>query len=81
MVLFSTVFRYHTDVQQTCANNRHQCSVHAICTDYPNGFCCSCIAGYKGNGRQCVAEGKFFENYIHKQQVYMVFLNKAACFQ
>uniref|UniRef100_A0A8C9G8E6 Nidogen 1 n=1 Tax=Pavo cristatus TaxID=9049 RepID=A0A8C9G8E6_PAVCR len=51
------VFRYHTDVQQTCANNRHQCSVHAICTDYPNGFCCSCIAGYKGNGRQCVAEG------------------------
>uniref|UniRef100_A0A8B9TUN5 Nidogen 1 n=1 Tax=Anas platyrhynchos TaxID=8839 RepID=A0A8B9TUN5_ANAPL len=51
------VFRYHTDVQQTCANNRHQCSVHAICRDYPNGFCCSCIAGYKGNGRQCVAEG------------------------
>jgi len=53
-VLFSTVFRYHTDVQQTCANNRHQCSVHAVCKDYPNGFCCSCIAGYKGNGRQCV---------------------------
>ncbi|XP_035755598.1 nidogen-1 isoform X4 [Egretta garzetta] len=51
------VFRYHTDVQQTCANNRHQCSVHAICKDYPNGFCCSCIAGYKGNGRQCVTEG------------------------
>ncbi|KAL8185858.1 UNVERIFIED_CONTAM: Nidogen-1, partial [Gekko kuhli] len=51
------VFRYNTDVQQTCANNRHQCSVHAVCKDYPNGFCCSCIAGYKGNGRQCVAEG------------------------
>ncbi|XP_065257208.1 nidogen-1 [Emys orbicularis] len=51
------VFRYHTDVQQTCANNRHQCSVHAVCRDYPNGYCCSCIAGYKGNGRQCVAEG------------------------
>nr|XP_060609844.1 nidogen-1 [Anolis sagrei ordinatus] len=51
------VFRYSTDVQQTCANNRHQCSVHAVCTDYPNGFCCSCITGYKGNGRQCVAEG------------------------
>ncbi|XP_025964741.1 nidogen-1 isoform X2 [Dromaius novaehollandiae] len=51
------VFRYHTDVQQTCANSRHQCSVHAICKDYSNGFCCSCIAGYKGNGRQCVAEG------------------------
>ncbi|XP_053155988.1 nidogen-1 isoform X2 [Hemicordylus capensis] len=51
------VFRYTTDAQQTCANNRHQCSVHAMCTDYPNGFCCSCVAGYKGNGRQCVAEG------------------------
>nr|XP_034964284.1 nidogen-1 [Zootoca vivipara] len=51
------VFRYSTDVQQSCANNRHQCSVHAVCTDYPNGFCCSCSAGYKGNGRQCVAEG------------------------
>ncbi|XP_019405376.1 PREDICTED: nidogen-1 [Crocodylus porosus] len=51
------VFRYNTDVQQTCANNRHQCSIHAICKDYSNGFCCSCIAGYKGNGRQCVAEG------------------------
>ncbi|KAJ6664672.1 hypothetical protein lerEdw1_006245 [Lerista edwardsae] len=51
------VFRYSTDIQQTCANNRHQCSIHATCQDYPNGFCCSCIAGYKGNGRQCVAEG------------------------
>ncbi|XP_033000218.1 nidogen-1 isoform X2 [Lacerta agilis] len=51
------VFRYSTDVQQSCANNRHQCSVHAVCTDYPNGFCCSCSAGYKGNGKQCVAEG------------------------
>ncbi|XP_042333625.1 nidogen-1 [Sceloporus undulatus] len=51
------VFRYSTDLQQSCANNRHQCSVHAVCKDYPNGFCCSCISGYKGNGRQCVAEG------------------------
>ncbi|XP_039208911.1 nidogen-1 isoform X1 [Crotalus tigris] len=51
------VFRYNTDVQQSCANNRHQCSVHAVCKDYPSGFCCSCIVGYKGNGRQCVAEG------------------------
>ncbi|XP_066473183.1 nidogen-1 [Tiliqua scincoides] len=51
------VFRYSTDVQQTCANNRHHCSVHATCRDYPNGFCCTCVPGYKGNGRQCVAEG------------------------
>uniref|UniRef100_A0A8D0LAE2 Nidogen-1 n=1 Tax=Sphenodon punctatus TaxID=8508 RepID=A0A8D0LAE2_SPHPU len=51
------VFRYNTDFQQTCANNRHQCSAHAVCQDYPNGFCCSCLAGYTGNGKQCVAEG------------------------
>ncbi|KAF7253583.1 Nidogen-1 [Varanus komodoensis] len=51
------VFFYNTDIQQSCANNRHQCSIHAVCKDYPNGFCCSCVAGYKGNGKQCVAEG------------------------
>ncbi|XP_006872070.1 PREDICTED: nidogen-1 [Chrysochloris asiatica] len=51
------VFSYNTDSRQTCANNRHQCSVHAECTDYTTGFCCSCVAGYTGNGRQCVAEG------------------------
>lgn len=79
--MFSTVFRYHTDVQQTCANNRHQCSVHAICKDYPNGFCCSCIAGYKGNGRQCVAEGNFSENWVHMQLLHLMSLNKAAYLQ
>ncbi|KAM4693380.1 nidogen-1 isoform 2-T2 [Discoglossus pictus] len=51
------VFRYNVGNQQTCANNRHQCSNHATCTDYSTGFCCNCISGYYGNGRQCVAEG------------------------
>uniref|UniRef100_A0ABI7YTC8 Nidogen 1 n=1 Tax=Felis catus TaxID=9685 RepID=A0ABI7YTC8_FELCA len=51
------VFSYNTDSRQTCANNRHQCSVHAECRDFATGFCCSCVAGYTGNGRQCVAEG------------------------
>lgn len=51
------VFRYNTDSRQTCANNRHQCSVHAECRDFATGFCCRCVAGYTGNGRQCVAEG------------------------
>ncbi|KAM5235202.1 nidogen-1 [Ctenodactylus gundi] len=51
------VFSYNTDSRQTCANNRHQCSVHAECRDYATGFCCRCVAGYTGNGRQCVAEG------------------------
>uniref|UniRef100_G1U3Q6 Nidogen 1 n=1 Tax=Oryctolagus cuniculus TaxID=9986 RepID=G1U3Q6_RABIT len=51
------VFSYNTDSRQTCAHNRHQCSVHAECRDYATGFCCSCVAGYTGNGKQCVAEG------------------------
>lgn len=55
---FQTVFSYNTGSQQTCANNRHQCSVHAECRDYATGFCCRCVANYTGNGRQCVAEGK-----------------------
>ncbi|XP_025770813.1 nidogen-1 [Puma concolor] len=54
------VFSYNTDSRQTCANNRHQCSVHAECRDFATGFCCSCVAGYTGNGRQCVAEGGEF---------------------
>lgn len=52
-----TVFSYNIGSQQTCANNRHQCSVHAECRDYATGFCCRCVANYTGNGRQCVAEG------------------------
>lgn len=52
-----TVFSYNTGSQQTCAHNRHQCSVHAECRDYATGFCCRCVANYTGNGRQCVAEG------------------------
>uniref|UniRef100_A0A6I8SDX4 Nidogen-1 n=1 Tax=Xenopus tropicalis TaxID=8364 RepID=A0A6I8SDX4_XENTR len=51
------VFQYNTGSQQTCANNRHQCSSQAFCKDFSTGFCCSCIPGYYGNGRQCVAEG------------------------
>ncbi|XP_075388285.1 nidogen-1 [Tenrec ecaudatus] len=51
------VFSYNTDSRQTCANNRYQCSIHAECRDYPTGFCCHCVAGYTGNGKQCVAEG------------------------
>ncbi|XP_041418737.1 nidogen-1 isoform X2 [Xenopus laevis] len=51
------VFQYNTGNQQTCANNRHQCSSQAFCKDYSTGFCCTCIPGYYGNGRQCVAEG------------------------
>ncbi|XP_053567076.1 nidogen-1 [Bombina bombina] len=51
------VFQYNVGNQQNCANNRHQCSAHAICRDFSTGFCCSCSPGYYGNGRQCVSEG------------------------
>ncbi|KAG8444530.1 hypothetical protein GDO86_009623 [Hymenochirus boettgeri] len=51
------VFQYNAGSQHTCALNRHTCSSQAYCKDYSTGFCCSCIPGYYGNGRQCVAEG------------------------
>ncbi|XP_036893244.1 nidogen-1 [Sturnira hondurensis] len=51
------VFSYNTDSRPTCANSRHQCSVHAECRDFATGFCCACVTGYMGNGRQCVAKG------------------------
>ncbi|XP_029449963.1 nidogen-1 isoform X2 [Rhinatrema bivittatum] len=51
------VFHYNTGNQQTCASNRHRCSVYAVCRDYSTGFCCRCLPGYYGNGRQCVEEG------------------------
>lgn len=57
LCFLQTVFSYNTGSQETCANNRHQCSVHAECRDYATGFCCRCVANYTGNGRQCVAEG------------------------
>uniref|UniRef100_H3ASA9 Nidogen 1 n=1 Tax=Latimeria chalumnae TaxID=7897 RepID=H3ASA9_LATCH len=51
-----SVFPYNTGIQQTCSNNRQQCSVHAICRDYSTGFCCHCQPGYYGNGKQCIVE-------------------------
>uniref|UniRef100_A0A8C5P9T4 Nidogen 1 n=1 Tax=Leptobrachium leishanense TaxID=445787 RepID=A0A8C5P9T4_9ANUR len=51
------VFQYNTGSQQTCANNRHKCSIYASCKDYTTGYCCNCNPGYYGNGRQCVSEG------------------------
>ncbi|XP_074552133.1 nidogen-1-like [Halichoeres trimaculatus] len=49
------VFAYNLE---TCANNRHKCSAFADCRDYSDGYCCHCRAGFYGNGRDCVAEGK-----------------------
>lgn len=49
------VFAYNLE---TCAHNRHKCSAFADCRDYSNGYCCHCKAGYYGNGKDCVAEGK-----------------------
>lgn len=37
-----------------CANGKHDCSVHANCTNAPAGsYSCKCIGGYEGNGTTC----------------------------
>ena len=44
---------------ETCANTQLPCPPSASCIDYSNGFCCSCIEGYIGNGRNCLSKSKF----------------------
>jgi hypothetical protein len=39
---------------ETCSSSQLPCPPTAKCTDYSNGFCCSCAEGYFGNGRQCL---------------------------
>ncbi|XP_067287104.1 nidogen-1-like isoform X2 [Pseudorasbora parva] len=49
------VFSYN---YETCSSNKHKCSTFAECRDYSDGYCCHCIPGYYGNGKDCIAEGK-----------------------
>jgi hypothetical protein len=39
-----------------CTLGDHNCSVHAVCTDIPIGFECSCNPGYVGDGVTCIAD-------------------------
>jgi hypothetical protein len=36
-----------------CATEAANCSDHATCTNLPNGFECTCNAGYSGDGVEC----------------------------
>ena len=36
-----------------CANGTAGCDVHATCADLPDGFTCTCKAGYQGDGATC----------------------------
>ncbi|XP_053375002.1 nidogen-1-like [Mercenaria mercenaria] len=38
----------------TCQDGARQCHSDAICVDYANGFCCSCVAPAFGNGKHCI---------------------------
>ena len=36
-----------------CVENLDNCDENADCTDVEDGFMCSCIEGYSGNGTVC----------------------------
>ncbi|KAI8511658.1 complement activation, classical pathway [Branchiostoma belcheri] len=36
-----------------CADDSHNCSPHATCTNTPGSFTCTCNAGYSGDGVTC----------------------------
>ena len=44
---------------ETCAIGAVLCHSKAVCVDHHPGpgFCCSCSAGYFGDGRNCLPEG------------------------
>lgn len=39
---------------QSCAVGAAFCHRHAQCVDYSPGFCCNCVDGYYGNGKNCL---------------------------
>lgn len=43
---------YFADVDE-CANQLHNCDEHAACSDTEDGFICTCLSGYTGNGSFC----------------------------
>ena len=47
-----------TDVDE-CALNNGGCSEFATCTNLPDSFTCTCIAGYSGDGFNCIGKNRF----------------------
>lgn len=41
-------------VGQTCLEGARQCHFHATCQELESGFCCHCLPGFYGNGKQCL---------------------------
>ena len=47
------VFNSFADINE-CKEAMAQCSVKASCTNTPGSFSCKCIAGYQGDGKNCL---------------------------
>ena len=47
------VFNSFADINE-CKEGMAQCSVKASCTNTPGSFSCKCIAGYQGDGKNCL---------------------------
>ena len=40
-----------------CAEGLDECHLHATCTDTAGSYTCTCISGYRGDGRTCQGNG------------------------
>ena len=47
------VFNSFADINE-CKEGMAQCSVKASCKNTPGSFSCKCIAGYQGDGKNCL---------------------------
>ena len=50
------------DIDECADPDSNDCDDHAICTNTPGSFNCSCVKGYLGDGRKdsCIAKSSQF---------------------
>ncbi|VDK46117.1 unnamed protein product [Anisakis simplex] len=74
-------FGQDRDMALSCAQASETiqpCHDHARCIDYNPGYCCQCLDGYYGNGKECLRNGNpcdpqringYFEGVINGEEI------------
>ena len=53
--LFFSIFMYVDE----CQKNTHDCHLNATCRNTNGSFVCTCLSGFKGDGRECTGKGLY----------------------